>query len=189
MLILRIGTDIKKRVDSDKSIPRTTNNLSGDDLVGIPQFLAADIFGDKKVVRLEDWQDAENREVVYKYLTDIEKSENVFIIDELSVLAPTATKLSKYAKNFFDCREKEIDHNAFELAKYIVSRDKKNAWLELMRLKNLKVNAVEVQSVLAWKAKSVGNRDMMYQMLMARHREFNSEGNMYDEMERYILKL
>jgi hypothetical protein len=126
---------------------------------------------------------------VYKYLIDIEKSENVFIIDELSVLAATATKLAKYAKEFFDCREKEIDHNAFELAKSISSRDKKNAWLELMRLKNLKVAGVEVQSVLAWKAKSVGNKNMMYQMLMARHRDFNSEGDMYNEMERYILKL
>ena len=189
MLIFRVGTDIEKRKKTDKDIPHSTDTLSGENIAGIPQFLADDIFGGKIVVRIENWQLAEYRDVLYKYLDDIKESKNIFIIDESDILAATATKISKYASKFLDCRVDKVDHSkeAFKLGDYIISKDKKNAWLLLMRLKGLNVPAEEVQGALAWKAKSARSKNMFFNMLIARHKAHNSEGIMYDDMEKFIL--
>ena len=155
----------------------------------IPNILADDIFGGKIVVRIENWQLAEYRDVLYKYLDDIKQSKNIFIIDEPEILTATATKICKYASKFLDCRVDKVDHSkeAFKLGDYIVNKDKKNAWLLLMRLKGLNVSAEEVQGVLAWKAKSTRSKNMFFNMLIARHKAHNSEGIMYDDMEKFIL--
>lgn len=189
MLILRVGTDVQKRKNSDKDIPHVNEVLSGSNISGIPQFLAEDIFGSGSVVRLENWQKENERELIYKYIENMRDSKNIFIIDELDILAPTVTKLSKYAEKFFDCREKYIDENGFLLGDLILKKDKKRAWVELMRLKNLKVAPVEMISSVSWKGKNARDMNLFFNTLLARHMEFNGEGEIYDELEKYILSL
>ncbi len=106
------------------------------------QYYANDIFGNKKVIRIEDWNFEDIRKELYRELENIVNSENVFIIDELDVLDTTTNKIAKAANSFFDCRiEKSIKpYTPWKLCDYFENRDKKNLWLEFTRIKNICIN-------------------------------------------------
>ena len=191
MLYIRTGGDTKMRQKADKFFSGTTRILRGDEVESIKLYLQPDMFGNVEVLRIEDWQNEKDREMLYKYLKDIQLSKNVFLIDEISILAATFKKLSSFAEKVFDCNEaatlsRKVD--PFVLANFIQKKNKKSAWIELQNIKD-KISAEELQGVLFWKMKTIGDRSGMFSLIDMRHNAHEGESNLYDDLEKLILKL
>ncbi|MCX8502345.1 MAG: hypothetical protein ORO03_11785, partial [Alphaproteobacteria bacterium] len=144
----------------------------------VMEYCHEDIFGNKSIVRIEDifnpnkkdntddtqetelggdvsiekesnTEDIDYKKFIYNNLENIIKSENIFIIDELTILAPTIKKLiddsdkilkennldKKYFQ-LFDCRksefekkkeDKDADSNPFPFCEAFANRDKRLA--------------------------------------------------------------
>ena len=69
--------------------------LKRDELKAIPQNFDTNIFGEKSIVYLEDWNQEDYRDDVYRYLEDIRDSQNIFVIDEAEMLDATFNKLDE----------------------------------------------------------------------------------------------
>ena len=188
MIYIRVGTDSEKRKLGDKFFIGTTKVLSGSEMENVRQYLSQDMFGNSEVVCIEDWQNEKDREVLYKNLKSMQESKNIFLIDEMNILAPTLKKLSTFAEKVFDAREEEKDGDPFKLVNFINKKDKRNAWLEFVKVKN-QIPAEELQGALFWKMKTVGNKGAMFDLIRARYETHEGEADLYDEIEKLILRL
>lgn len=146
MLILRVGGDEKKIESLKKAkkydVPKYNFVIAGEQLNNIGQYFDIDMFGEKKVIRIEEWNREDERKVLYKYLDEIKESKNTFIIEETEMLEATLTKLAKSADIFIDARvDKKISYyTPWKLFDYFEARDKKNLWLEFVRIKAICVD-------------------------------------------------
>jgi DNA polymerase III delta subunit len=200
MLIIKIGTRLKKRVECEDYIKSLEKNLSSfdvvilkkDELSGVPQYFDTNIFGDTIKVKLEDWNTEEYRDHVYKYLDKIQESKNIFIIDELEMLEATFKKISKYAEKVFDAREKEIKDSPFLLADYIYAGNKKAAWLEYNRLLSSGEAVESIAGVINWKLKSSRlekHKYINFKIMRAVAMDHDGLCNAEKEVEGIILKI
>ncbi len=143
MLILRVGGDEKKIENLKKAkkydVPKYNFVIAGEQINNIGQYFDIDMFGEKKIVRIEEWNREEERKVLYKYLDEIKESKNTFIIEETEMLDATLTKLAKHASIFIDARvdKKMNQYTPWKLSDYFEARDKKNLWLEFIRIKGI----------------------------------------------------
>ncbi len=143
MLILRVGGDEKKIESLKKAnnyeVPKYNFLIEGEQINNISQYFDVDIFGEKKIIRIENWNKEEERKILYKYLDEIKESRNIFIIEETELLDATVSKLQKTAEIFIDARidKKIVSYTPWKLCDYFENRDKKNLWLEFIRLKNI----------------------------------------------------
>ena len=141
MLILRVGGDEKKIESLKKAkkydVPKYNFVIAGEQINNIGQYFDVDIFGEKKIIRIEEWNREEERKVLYKFLDEIKESKNTFIIEEAELLEATLNKLAKQASVFIDARvDKNIKpYTPWKLCDYFEQRDKKNLWLEFTRVK------------------------------------------------------
>lgn len=188
MIYIRVGTDTEKRKKADKLFAGTTRVLTGIEIESVKQYMGQDMFGGVEVIRIEGWQNEKEREVLYSYLKQMQASKNVFLIDEISILAATLKKLSTFAEKVFDCTIKDEKVDPFVLATLIQKKDKKGAWIELQNIKN-KIAAEELQGVLFWKMKTIGDKNKVFEMIKMRHGAHEGETDLYDELEKLILKL
>lgn len=188
MIYLRVGTDANIRKKGDELFSHTTRVLRKEEIESLRQYLSADMFGNKEVIRIEDWQGEKEREFLYKHLEDIKKSENIFLIDEMSMLAPTFKKLSGFADRVFDAREEEKDGDPFKLVNYINKKDKRNAWIEFTKVKN-QIPAEELQGALFWKMKTISDKSAMFDLIKARYETHEGVADLYDEIEKLILRI
>jgi len=216
MLIFRTGSDIKKRESFDKNtktqIPRTDFAISGEEINNIHQYFDLDIFGDKKVIRLENWNNEDDRTVLYKFLDNIKQSVNIFIIDELDMLDATANKIAKSADLFLDCREdkKEIYYTPWKLCDYFENRDKKNLWLEFTRIKEICINLntkdkldepLKIVGALSYKIQNSNlskytkeeKSKIYFDLISIIDKDHSAEGeekvDIWDEMEKWCLSI
>jgi hypothetical protein len=143
MLILRVGGDEKKIESLKKAkkydVPKYNFVIEGEQINNISQYFGIDMFSEKKIVRLEEWNREDERKVLYKYLDEIKESKNVFIIDETEIIEATLGKLAKSADVFIDVRvdKKVTEYTPWKLCDYFENKDKKNLWLEFTRIKNI----------------------------------------------------
>ncbi len=141
MLILRVGGDEKKIESLKKAkkydVPKYNFVIAGEQINNIGQYFDIDIFGEKKIIRIEEWNREEERKVLYKFLDEIKESKNTFIIEETEMLEGTLNKLAKQASVFIDARvDKDLkSYTPWKLCDYFERRDKKNLWLEFTRVK------------------------------------------------------
>jgi hypothetical protein len=156
MIYTLVGTDAKKREKAQAEIEKLgapTTHIYSEQLNALEALVeAGSLFGDAIVVHLvQVLEKAEGRDVVYELLPSMETSSNIFVIDEPFADANRTKKLEKYSKKLYDAREeKEEGASPFSLANAFARRDKKNAWLEWMKIKD-QLEPEAIQGTLWWK--------------------------------------
>lgn len=98
---------------------------------------------------------ASSKEVLMGLLSSMGESKNIFIIDEPFADIHLYNKIHKVAKKIFDGREEKIkDTSVFKLCDSFAARDKKQAWLDFMSLRE-KGEGEAIQGALWWKFQTV----------------------------------
>ena len=122
-----------------------------------PLIEASSMFGDKTIVNLLQTMDlASSREEVVRLLDKMKESSNIFIIDEPFADTNRITRLKKYSEELFNAKEeKKKDVDVFTLCNYFAKRDKKNAWVEWMRVRDLVDSKEAIHGALWWKFQTV----------------------------------
>jgi hypothetical protein len=117
-----------------------------------PLIESSSLFGDKIIVQVIQVMDiASTRDVLITLLPDMKESSNIFIIDEPFADANRVKKLSKFSEKTFNAIEvKEKSNDVFQLCNLVARRNKKDAWLAWMELKD-KETAEAIHGALWWK--------------------------------------
>ncbi len=155
MIYVLVGTDSKKRETALAEISKLGNptaHIYGEQISALqPLIEASSLFGDKIIAHLiQTLEKADVREHVYDLLSDMQESENIFVIDEPFADANRLKKLEKVSVKLFDTRaEKEREADPFSLCNAFVRRDKKAVWVEWMKLRDMEPEAI--QGALWWK--------------------------------------
>lgn len=160
MIYTVVGTNQSKREKAFEKLAKlgdVSMHVYGENVAGVkPLIEATSLFGDSVVALLIQTLDrAEDREVVYELLSDMQVSKNVFIIDEPFADANRFKKLQKYSHEMVDAREEKKEGvNPFALCLSFGKRDKKAAWIEWMHIRD-KESAEAIQGALWWKMKTL----------------------------------
>lgn len=214
MLIIKIGIELKKREEANKYIRDNfsdINNLekkdikknqeyfakkvlSREELASIPQHFELDIFGDKSIIYLENWNSEDYRDCVYKYLEEIRDSKNIFVIDEVEMLDASFNKIAKYAykETIFDAREGKVKESAFYLCDLILQRNKEKAWLEYSRLLEVDEPIESIVGAMIHKVKTsrVNNKtDFLYALMSMTALDHDGKLSAKHEFEKLILHI
>jgi hypothetical protein len=127
-----------------------------------PLVSATSLFGDKVIANLIQVMDvASSESELVRLLPEMKVSENIFIIDEPFADANRIKKLSTHVEKIFDGREeKDLRTNLFTLCDLFAKRDKKNAWIEWMNIRD-KESGEAIQGLMWWKFQTIwaGVRD------------------------------
>jgi hypothetical protein len=165
---------------------------------------ASDIFGGEIVVMLEQvGSDAEGRDVIKKYGEGMKNSKNLFILDEPFADANFVKTLTKYSADTVDAREEKVkEADPFSFVNAFALRDKKNAWTEWMKVREL--DAEPIHGALWWKIKMLwqsakdGRRSVFtedelasigHKLVAASHKAHRGEVDLKEEMEKLTLSL
>lgn len=160
MLYAIFGTHQEQRKKAQEelaSLGTVTNHLYSEHVLSLePLINATTIFNEPIVALLvQTFDSASSKEVVTKLLGDMKESRNIFILDEPFADAYKIKAISKHAVKVFDAREekkKEID--IFRICNLIGKRDKKEAWIEWMHIRD-KDSAEALQGIIWWKWKTI----------------------------------
>lgn len=156
MIYSIVGTDTNKREKSYEALEKVgaiSAHIYSEQIATLEALIeATSLFGDKVVANLIQTMDvASSREEVIRLLPDMKDSQNIFIIDEPFADANRVTRLTKYSEKVYDAREeKKKDVDVFTLCNLFARRDKKGAWLEWMRVRDLD-SPEAIHGALWWK--------------------------------------
>lgn len=117
-----------------------------------PLISASSLFGEKIIANLIQVMDvASSRDILIELMSKMKESENIFIIDEPFADANRIKRLEKFSKKLFNAKEDKIkDVDVFTLCSLFAKRDKKSAWLEWMKIKDLE-SGEAIHGALWWK--------------------------------------
>ncbi len=170
MLYIIHGDNIERRSKARNEVGLPDIAISPeteDKEIKIAELISAqNLWGDSQIITLDKiLEDKEIKDIIYENLEDIKNSDNKFIIEETKINAAVLTKLSKYATKVFDCSIGELvnsrgnnrvpEKSPFKLCDYIAAKDKKNAWIELMRLYETDIESEPLHGAIWWKLKMV----------------------------------
>ena len=216
MLIIKVGIELKKREEANKYIRDNfviENNLenkdikkiseyfakkvlSREELASIPQHFEVDIFGDKSIVYLENWNNEDCRDYVYKHLEEIRDSKNIFVIDEVEILDASFNKISKYAykDTIFDAREDKVKESAFYFADLFLMRKRGEAWTEFLRLIKVGEPIESIAGALIYKIKvsrieSKIKTELIYKIMSTIALDHDGKLESEKEIEKLILHI
>lgn len=208
MIYSIIGTDISIRKSALKEVLRDRNPTAyvrSDNTWELSHLInAEDLFGGEVIALVEQvGGNAEGREILKDSLKSMEVSKNIFIIDEPFIETTFVKTLEKYSEAVFDAREEKTKgKDAFGLANAILKRDKKQAWLEWMKVRDM--DAEPVQGTLWWRVRSLweGVKDgkrcaysedelamMGYSLVAMSHRAHRGEADLREELEKFVLSI
>ena len=159
MIYVIVGTDKVIRDKAYKELSKfgeITSHIYSEQIITLePIISAASLFGDKVVVNLIQCMDvASSREEVVRLFSQMKESSNIFIIDEPFSDGNRIKSLTKYAEKLFDGREeKKKDVDVFTFCNLFARRDKKNTWIEWMRIRDLD-SPEAIHGALWWKFKT-----------------------------------
>lgn len=204
MFYIIIGTNFKKREAAKEKIKSLLgkNKVIFDSLLEVPKitkenygllpsyFGGVSLFGEKVLINAEDLLTKEDsREYIYKNIEEMEKSNNIFILDEPFALPASFQKIErdleklKIIQNCFDCREtiKQRDVEPFYLCELIEKRDKKAAWQEWKKnyIEWGDSEAQAIHGAIWWKWKMIwsayldGDRNNYFKLYKLSSREIN----------------
>jgi hypothetical protein len=117
---------------------------------------AADLFGDAIIVYVMQLMEvASSKELLISLLSDMQSSNTIFIIDEPFADVHKIKHLTKYSEEVFNAKgEKEKEVDVFTLCSLVAARNKKGAWIEWMKIKDV-TTGEQVQGLLWWKWKTI----------------------------------
>lgn len=156
MMYSLVGTNSNIREKARGELAKlgsVTRRLYAEDSADLlPLIGASSLFGDVSVVEcVQMFDTASSKEVIQNLLEEMSESQTVFIIDEPFADANRTTKLAKFSKKLYDAREEKTkDVAVFTLVDYFIKRDKKNAWITWLHLKE-KIEGEAIQGALWWK--------------------------------------
>jgi hypothetical protein len=160
MIYTVVGTDQHKREKAFAKLAKLgapSVHLYAENVAGVePLIQATSLFGDPIVALLiQTLEKAEDREVVYELLSDMETSATLFIFDEPFADTNRLKKLEKYSKEVLDAREEKSEGvNPFALCNAFAKRDKKTVWVAWMHIRDLE-SAEAIQGAFWWKMKTI----------------------------------
>jgi hypothetical protein len=156
MIYTIVGTDTDVRERAYESLTKLgaiSAHIYSEQIATLePLVSASNLFGDKVIVNLLQVMDvAASRDEVIRLLPDMKKSANIFIIDEPFADQNRVTRLNKYSEKIFDGREEKIkDAGVFTLCNHFARRDKKEAWLSFIDVRE-KETPEAIHGALWWK--------------------------------------
>lgn len=113
---------------------------------------ATSLFGDTIVVACVQLGDTgSSKEILVSLLPKLEASNNIFIIDEPFADVHLTNKLAKVSKKLINAKEEKVkDTSVFALCDSFAKRDKRQAWVDFMHLRE-KGEGEAIQGALWWK--------------------------------------
>lgn len=156
MIYSIVGTDTAKREKAYEILSKEgmiSSHIYSEQVSALESLIAASsLFGDKVIVNLiQTMELASAREEVTRLLSDMKDSINIFIIDEPFADANRVSRLTKYSEKVFDAREEKKERtDVFTLCNLFAKRDKKEAWIEWMRIRD-EDSPEAIQGALWWK--------------------------------------
>jgi DNA polymerase III delta subunit len=208
MIYSIIGTDIHTRKEALNAILKGRNPTAyvrSDNTWELNHLINADdLFGGEVIALVEQvGTNAEGRETLKNAFKEMELSKNIFIIDEPFIETTFVKTLEKYSETLFDAREEKVKgKDAFGLANAILKRDKKEAWLEWMKVRDM--DAEPVQGTLWWRVRTLwegvkeGKKSLYTEAELARmgfnlvemsHRAHRGEADLREELEKFVLSI
>jgi hypothetical protein len=209
MIYTIIGTDTIKREKAYEelaSLGKISVHMYSEQVAELEPLVAAStLFGDKVIVNLIQVMDlASSRDEVVRLLPAMQESSNIFIIDEPFADANRVTRLTKYAKKLFDAREQKKERvDVFTLCTLFAKRDKKETWIEWMRIRDLD-SPEAIQGALWWKFQTIWGdvisgkpskftlrecEEIGGKLLRSSIKAHRGEGDLKVELEKIILSL
>lgn len=160
MIYAIVGTDTirrEKAYEALTSLGVVSAHIYSEQVATLePLISASSLFGEKVIANLIQVMElASSRDEVVRLLPEMKESTNIFIIDEPFADANRVARLTKYAEKVYDAREekkKEID--VFVLCNLFARRDKKEAWVEWMRIRDIG-SPEAIQGALWWKFQGI----------------------------------
>lgn len=160
MLYSIVGTDTNKREKAYEILSKegvVSSHIYSEQIAALePLISASSLFGDKVIVNLiQTMELASSRDEVTRLFPEMKDSANIFIIDEPFADANRVSRLTKYSEKVFDAREEKKERvDVFTLCNLFAKRDKKEAWLEWMRIRDAE-SGEAIQGALWWKFQMV----------------------------------
>lgn len=117
---------------------------------------ATSLFGDTIIISCVQLGDTgSSKEVLVTLLPKLETSNNIFIIDEPFADVHFINKLTKVSKKLINAKEEKVkDTSVFALCDSFAKRDKRQAWVDFIHLKE-KGEGEAIQGALWWKFQQV----------------------------------
>lgn len=160
MIYSIVGTGIGKREKAHEALGKLgepTAHIYSEQIATLQALISStSLFGDKIIAHLIQTMDvAASRDEVVRLLPDMQDSKNIFVIDEPFADANRVKKLEKFSEKLFDAREEKGESvDVFRLCNLFGRRDKKEAWLEWMKIRDLE-SPEAIQGLLWWKMKTI----------------------------------
>lgn len=205
MMYAIVGTEVETRKKALASILKNKNPtyyVRKDTFFQLSALIdAQDIFGGEVIVMVEQvGSDVEGRELLKKQLPAMKESVNLFIIDEPFTDASFTKTLEKYGEVFNAKEEKSKKEFPSIFLSAFEKRDKKNAWVEWMKLRDgeteLLHGALWWKVKMLWQGIKTGRRGAFteeeiahigYELVSASHKAHRGEADLKEEMEKIIL--
>jgi hypothetical protein len=156
MIYSIVGTGTKEREKAHTALLKfgtVSHHVYSEHVLGLEAFVSAtNLFGDRVVVQvLQVMEVTSARDELLRLLPEMKESENTFIIDEPFADANRVKRLEKYSEKVFDAREEKVRGlDPFPLCNAFARRDKKDAWLKWMELRDVETPEA-IHGALWWK--------------------------------------
>ena len=156
MLYAIVGTQKAIREKAQKemlSLGAATHHIYSEQILDLESLVdATSLFGDVVIVNcMQLLETSSSKEMIQGLLPSLASSPNIFIVDEPFATVHTVNRLTKVAKKIFDAREeKKKDVSVFALCDSFIKKDKKQAWIDFMVVKE-KEEGEAICGALWWK--------------------------------------
>lgn len=210
MIYAVVGTNKEKREKAMEWLSKLgtpTANLYSEQIAALrPLVEATSLFGEKIIAHvIQAMEVASSREEVTKLLGEMQDSNNTFIIDEPFADANRVKKLEKYSEKVFDCREEGPgEASPFPMCNAFGKRDKKQAFIEWMKIKDVSEPVEMIHGALWWKMKTIWEDTLSGKptkftkdeceyfagkIMRATMDSYRGKGNLKDRLEEIILEV
>jgi DNA polymerase III delta subunit len=166
---------------------------------------AMSLFGGIQIVHVISFGDqAQSRAILVELLPEMAQASTLFIVDEPFADQTLVKLLTTHSKKLFNAKETEKkEMKVFDLCDAFAKKDKKNAWLIFMSLKEEGESAEAIAGALFWKVKTLWQGALSGKKTSFTKEEFEEIGKalvvapieahrgmtpLYDALEMVILK-